>query len=272
MQVSAEAFSAKVVQVSAGDVFEIAHAGERELVVLYGVDAPSTSVRAGKQAKAFAEQRVLNQTVQVRVVERREGITFVELTLPDGSNLSHLMLRNGLARWDRVSAPEDEGLEALQRLAREEKRGLWYHASLEPEAQAPPPGEPPDAAAVRSRVSRAPSGRGYEILEERVLVDESGVKTLVLRGTGEKQAGYELAAERRRRAEYEARIRRLQEQQQERLRRQAEAQRQARQEQRRLQEQRIEQMQLEQMRLLNRQLQQQQGVNVTVTPLRPPGL
>lgn len=265
---AAQNFPAKVVEVSAGDIFEIVHEGKRELVVLYGVDAPGPHVRVGKQAKAFAEERVLDKTVQVRVVKRREGTTFVDLTLPDGSNLSHVMLRQGLARWDPLSAPDDTGLKELQRLAQQEERGLWHHVSLEEPSQALSPREPSEPTVARTRRDRAAPAGDYQIVEERVLVDEAGVKTLVLRGTGQKQAGYELAAEQQRLAEYQARMEQRRQQQQEQYQEQLEAQRRAQEQQRRAQQERVQQMQLEQMQMLNRQLQQQRGVNITVTPLR----
>ena len=51
---NAEAFQARVVDVSAGDIFEIERDGKRQLVVLYGVEALGTKTLAGKEAKAFA--------------------------------------------------------------------------------------------------------------------------------------------------------------------------------------------------------------------------
>src|SRR5262245_6054885 len=114
--VFAEGFSARVVDVTAGDIFRIDRKGKQEVVVLYGVvDGPSPL--ASKVAKQFATEKALNQTVNVRVVDRKSNMTLVELTLPDNTNLGHVMLRNGLVRWDSLTAPQDQGLKDLENLA-----------------------------------------------------------------------------------------------------------------------------------------------------------
>lgn len=268
----AESFPARVVDISAGDIFEIAHQGTRELVVLYGVDAPSTATLIGKQAKTFAEQRVLNQPVTVRIVQRREGMTLVEFTLPDGSNLSHLMLRNGLAQWDSLSAPEDKGLQELQRLAENERLGMWSHPSSEAKSQAAPkpPTPGPPSPGERTLVQRPPAGGAYRVVESRVVTDEKGVKTLVLRGTGEKAFGFEAAAEQRRIEQEQARLAELERQRQELVQRQAEARQQWLEQQQRLEQQRREQLQLQTMQMLNEELRRQRPGTVAVTPLGGP--
>ena len=52
----AETFEARVAGVSAGDIFKVPRGGQSELVVLYGVEAPSTRSLAGKEARRFAAE------------------------------------------------------------------------------------------------------------------------------------------------------------------------------------------------------------------------
>ncbi len=188
----AEGFQARVVGVTAGDIFQIDRKGKAELVVLYGVVA-GPSPLAAKEARRYATEKALNQTVTVRVVERREGMTLVELTLADGANLGQVMLRNGLVRVDTLTAAKDQGLKDLENLAKQERLGLWRSISADPapaaRGKAPPGGADEQLYDRRIRA-------GYDILEGRSWTDEKGVRTFVLRGNGEKILGFENEAER----------------------------------------------------------------------------
>lgn len=190
-----ESYEARVVGVSAGDIFALNHDGKNELVVLYGVTAPSTQTLAGQEAQRFASDRVLRKRVKVRVVERREGLTLVEFGLKDGTNLGQLMLRKGLVKWDSLSAPHDEGLKELQRLAKADRRGLWYDRKALLEAG---PEVMVEEVISIETPRKIPDRGGYRVLEVRVITDGSGVKTLIMRGNGKKQIGIEAAAAQRR--------------------------------------------------------------------------
>lgn len=215
----AENFEAKIVDVSAGHIFEVRHAGQRELVVLYGVESPSSKTLAGKEAKRFATAAILKKQLEVRVVERRDGLTLVEIKLEDGRNLGHVMLRKGLVRWDSYTAPGDKGLQELEQLAKANHRGLWYPSFDSTE-------EPPEEAESATKdllIKNPPSGNGYRVIEGRVITDETGVKTLVLRGNGEKQIGFEAAVVQRKLDAHLAYLAEMQRLERERLRQQEEA-------------------------------------------------
>jgi endonuclease YncB( thermonuclease family) len=196
----AQGFQARVVDVTAGDIFQIERKNKKEIVVLYGVVA-GPSPLAAKQARQFATEKVLNQTVTVRVVERRPGMTLAELTLADGTNVGQVMLRNGLVRRDSLTAAQDQGLKDLENLAKQEHLGLWHNISLD-QVSAAAPGD----AAARAKAASHGAGEkfydrrmraGYDILEGRSWTDENGVRTMVLRGNGEKIQGFEGEVENR---------------------------------------------------------------------------
>ena len=219
---SAETFTARVVDVTSGNIFEVRHAETRELVVLYGVESPSSASLAGKEAKRFASETVLKKDVQVRVVERLDGLTLVEFQLEDGRNLGHVMLRKGLLRWDSFTAPDDKGLQELEQLAKASNRGMWY-----PELDAPAPPtlteETPQDALQRNLARARARGEGYRVVEGRVETDETGVKTLILKGNGQKQIGFEANVVQRRMDDHLAYVAEMERLEQERLRREAEA-------------------------------------------------
>jgi endonuclease YncB( thermonuclease family) len=45
--------------------------------------------------------------------------------LPGGTNINHLLVKDGWCWWYRKYAPADSVLEGLEREAREAKKGLW---------------------------------------------------------------------------------------------------------------------------------------------------
>ncbi len=200
----AEDYAALVTGVTAGDIYQVDRKGKEQLVVLYGVLA-GPSPLAAKLAKEFAIQKVLNQHVTVRIVDRRPGMTLVEFTLADGSNLSHLMLRKGLLRWDSFTARDDQGLKDLEALAKQEKLGIWRGAAAEvTQAQVPPSLQQSDSAATGEAYYERRIPAGYDILEGRSWVDENGVRTIVLRGNGAGISGFEAAVEQQAKDEIEA--------------------------------------------------------------------
>ncbi|MBL9156998.1 MAG: thermonuclease family protein [Verrucomicrobiales bacterium] len=105
---------------------------------------PEEAVEVGKRAKAFTKQQLANRTFTIytyweQVYDGDRFYGFVEL--PDGSDLATRLVAEGLGRVHTkgpgskekpVPTPKGktffqarDGLEALEREAREEKRGAW---------------------------------------------------------------------------------------------------------------------------------------------------
>lgn len=119
-------FSAKVTAVQEGDVLRIDHNGKAESVRLWGVDAPEMSQRFASNAKKLTSSLTLGKTVTLRVLEIdrfKRQVAFV--TLPDGRNLNHELVRAGMAWWFVRYAPKDSTLEQIEADARKNRRGLW---------------------------------------------------------------------------------------------------------------------------------------------------
>ena len=189
---SAEQIDASVLAVSAGHVLQIGPQANPQLVVLYGVKCPDTLTDQGKAAKAFTAERVLNQKVQIEETERKWDLVFVRVRLVDGSDLSEVLLRQGLAQWDDVVAAGNERLKALESEAKENAVGLWAKPDV---AYAPPEPRPLELRDVRRSIQN-------DEAQMETYVDQDGVLRLVARSNHDKgDHNFEETVVRQRRAE-----------------------------------------------------------------------
>jgi len=109
-----------------GDTIRLLRAtGQILQVELYGVDAPERGQPYGDAAARAVRRAVFR--VEVRAV--------VEASGPDGGHLcvvrtaehvlNEMLLRKGLAWWDRNQAPGNDRYRRLEQRARAAGRGLW---------------------------------------------------------------------------------------------------------------------------------------------------
>jgi endonuclease YncB( thermonuclease family) len=124
-----EQFSGRVVGVTDGDTISVLYGSGEVRVRLYGVDCPEKGQAYGTRAKLLTSQAAFDRNVTVQVVDRDQyGRVVAEVILPGGTNLSHELLRAGLAWWYRHYSSDRE-LAGLEARARAEHRGLWSDAS-----------------------------------------------------------------------------------------------------------------------------------------------
>lgn len=119
-------FTARVTGVQEGDIIKVGHNGKTVKIRLWGIDAPEMSQRFAANARKFTSSLTLGQVVTLRVLETdrfKRQVAFV--TLPDGRNLNHELVRAGMAWWFVRYAPKDSTLEQLEADARKNRRGLW---------------------------------------------------------------------------------------------------------------------------------------------------
>lgn len=131
---AAERFSGKVVHVADGDTLVVLVAGREEVRIrLHGIDSPETGQAFGQVAKREALRLAAGKQVTVVPVDRdRYGRLVGQVVLADGTSLNHALVGSGHAWWDRRHAPGDPTLEALERAARDGRRGLWADANPVP--------------------------------------------------------------------------------------------------------------------------------------------
>ena len=116
-----------IIGVPEGDFFEVVHESTVFSVRLQDVDAPEISQPYGRDAQVFAESLALGKRAKVFTSAPflpgtvQKGI----IILDSGLNLSHELLKAGLAWWDRKAARGNDSLWKLEQDARTEHRGLW---------------------------------------------------------------------------------------------------------------------------------------------------
>jgi endonuclease YncB( thermonuclease family) len=116
-----------IIGVPEGDAFEVLHENTVLFVRLQDVDAPEIGQRYGRDAQVFAESLALGKRAKVFTAEPLQPGTTQKaiIFLDSGLNLSHELLKAGLAWWDRKAAGGNDSLWKLEQEARIEHRGLW---------------------------------------------------------------------------------------------------------------------------------------------------
>jgi endonuclease YncB( thermonuclease family) len=127
--------TAKVLSVQEGDLLTIQRPGqEPERVRLYGADAPEPEQAHFQDAFDFSRAKVEGLDVSVELVTTTtDGMPVVVLRTPGHENLSHELLKAGLAWWDEANTPADGTLKSLNAKAIGAGTGLW----TDPAALAP---------------------------------------------------------------------------------------------------------------------------------------
>ena len=119
-------FTGKVVGVTDGDTITVLHSGRGEKIRLNGIDCPEKAQAYGHKAKEAASALVFGK--QVTIITHGQDKyerTIGDILLPDGTNVNHRLVQEGMCWWYRKYAPGDSTLERLEAEARAAKRGLW---------------------------------------------------------------------------------------------------------------------------------------------------
>lgn len=117
--------SGKVVRVRDGDSI-VVRAGRAQLEVrLDGIDAPELAQAFGKRAKRCTADLAIGKPVLLDLRGKdKYDRELAEVFLTDGRSLNRELVSSGCAWWFRRHS-SDRDLEARERQARSERRGLW---------------------------------------------------------------------------------------------------------------------------------------------------
>jgi micrococcal nuclease len=120
-------FEGVIVAVPEGDALEVLSENTVFFIRLQDVDAPEIDQPYGREAQVFLDSLARGQPAKVTTMRIPKGGTPErgKIALVSGLNLSHELLKAGLAWWDRKAAPNNDSLWKLERDARIEQRGLW---------------------------------------------------------------------------------------------------------------------------------------------------
>ncbi len=115
----------RVVAVHEGDRLTIYHDGKTQTVYLQDIDCPELKQPYGKQAKRATTAYVGGREVIVRALKPgAHGRTIVEMFLPDGRNVGHELVKEGLA-WSKRAGSPNRTFDDSEELARASGKGLW---------------------------------------------------------------------------------------------------------------------------------------------------
>ena len=115
----------RVVRVRDGDSIVVLRGRVGVEVRLDGIDCPELAQAFGRKAKNFTSGLAFGKTVGLEGKGKdRYDRELAEVFLPDGKSLNRELVSAGYAWWYRKYST-DRNLEALERTARTERRGLW---------------------------------------------------------------------------------------------------------------------------------------------------
>jgi endonuclease YncB( thermonuclease family) len=109
-----------------GDTIEVLHSLHPERIRLSGIDCPEKGQAFGNRAKQAASKLAFGKDVILDTHgQDKYGRTLADVLLKDGTNVNHMLVKDGWCWWYRKYAPENGELEKLEAEAREARKGLW---------------------------------------------------------------------------------------------------------------------------------------------------
>jgi endonuclease YncB( thermonuclease family) len=105
-----------------GDTIEVLHSLHPERIRLSGIDCPEKGQAFGNRAKQAASKLAFGKDVILDTHgQDKYGRTLADVLLKDGTNVNHMLVKDGWCWWYRKYAPENGELEKLE----EARKGLW---------------------------------------------------------------------------------------------------------------------------------------------------
>ena len=121
-----ETYPGTVADVVTGNILIIDRNGSAMKVRLYGVDCPEPGQAHHQECRQYVVDRFLNESVNVTVltIDSQQN-PVVRVFNTNGESLSHLMVAEGMAWWDRRNAQKDALLRRLNAEAITNSVGLY---------------------------------------------------------------------------------------------------------------------------------------------------
>ncbi len=121
-----------VVGVHDGDTLRMRTGNATVKVRLFGIDAPELGQPFSRASRERLAALTFGKTVTLAPHGKDAfGRQLADVLLDDGTNVNHVMVREGMAYYFRRYARSPE-LERLENEARRERRGVWSVAELVP--------------------------------------------------------------------------------------------------------------------------------------------
>ena len=124
-------FQAVVEHVDDGDTFSVTAGGQPFRVRLSGVDAPEFDQRFGVESRNRLRTLILNRSVEIRPTGIDQYSRLLACPIIGAKNVCETMVEEGWA-WHYRQYSSDARLAALEKQAREARRGLWSDPDARP--------------------------------------------------------------------------------------------------------------------------------------------
>jgi endonuclease YncB( thermonuclease family) len=123
---SKESIEGKVIGIVDGDTFDLLDDSNQTIRIrMEGIDAPERGMPFYQVAKKQLSSLCFGKRIVVQITQAESGNRKIGFSyLSDGTELSHAMIRAGLA-WHFTRYNDDPDLARLEQEAREARRGLW---------------------------------------------------------------------------------------------------------------------------------------------------
>lgn len=121
---SAQGLTGKIIRVSDGDTVVLLDSDNNQHKIrLYGIDAPESKQAYGTKSKQYLSSMIAGKTVTVEYTKTDQYKRILGTIFYQGKNINEEMVRSGYV-W-RYYYNKNKRLLWLQKVAKENKRGLW---------------------------------------------------------------------------------------------------------------------------------------------------
>jgi len=143
-QIKDEILIGKVLAVGDGDTFYLrTHDGRELWIALWGVECPDVGQKVGQKARRYSQKTVLGKEIGFQMMISREETerSFGRVVYKGSEDLALYFLRHGMAVYLKSVAPEAFEYAEAEKLAQEERLGVWEHLMPEEDEEE---GQKPD--------------------------------------------------------------------------------------------------------------------------------
>lgn len=124
--------SGKVIKVADGDTFTILADGNQQIRIrLHGIDAPEKNQDFSRVSMEHLTELIMHKEVRVYPKRKDPYRRIVGIVKVGETNVNEAMLKTGLA-WHYTEYDKNPEWAEMERLARQQKIGIWSHKSPVP--------------------------------------------------------------------------------------------------------------------------------------------
>ena len=121
----------KVTRIADGDTFTITSNGQRYRIRMYGIDAPESSQKYGKESTKYLSKIILNKQVGIKIMDKDRYDRIIGKVFYNNQDINERMLESGHAWFYEYYAKNETGYKNAYEDARKNKKALWKDANPE---------------------------------------------------------------------------------------------------------------------------------------------